>query len=322
MTYPKNFEQKIGFDTLCELLSQECISELGLEFVQKIGFISDFKTLHLYLEQTDEFRRVLMLEKPFPSTDYIDLRPELKRLRIKGTFITIEGLQLLHASYTTIREIKSYFISLSATTYPRLSTWSEKLEIVPEISIQIQTILDSTGEIKDNASDKLASIRSQIRKKQGETQKYIRRYLNEAKKEGYVSEEAEVTLRNDRLVIPVTAAHKRSMKGFIHDISSSGQTVFMEPEEIFNLNNEIVELFNAERLEIIEILKTFTLFLLPFLPILLDSYHLLGFIDFLRAKARLAIKLQAGMPIISEKPCLNWRDARHPLLYLTLQKQG
>ncbi|MDE7338703.1 MAG: endonuclease MutS2, partial [Bacteroidales bacterium] len=222
----------------------------------------------------------------------------------------------LRASYVTLSEIKSYFDKLDAETYPQLCLFAQQLEIVPEVLPKIDTLLTRTGEIRDNASENLFRIRQLIRRKSGETQRYIVKYMDLAKKEGWVEDEADVTVRNERLVIPVTASHKKSMRGFIHDVSATGQTVFMEPEEIFNLNNEIVELRNEERVEIIEILKNFSAFLRPFLGVLTAAYRFLVRVDVLRGKALLAVKLDAGMPILHNKPCFVWRQARHPLLYL------
>lgn len=322
MTYPESFAQKIGFDQIKELLQKECITASAAELASRITTIREFPKLKLYLEQTSEFKQLLMLEKAFPSQDYYDLSSQLRRLRIEGSYITLEGLQQLRSSYTTLSDIKRYFESLDAEVYPRLCEFSNRLEIHSGLLARIDLILTRTGEVRDNASENLMRIRSLIRRKSSETQRYIGKYMNLARQQGWVEEDSDVTVRNERLVIPVTAAHKKSMRGFIHDVSSTGQTVFMEPEEIFNLNNEIVELRNEERLEIVEILKNFSSYIRPDLDMLLHAYRFLISIDFLRAKARLAMLLEAGMPIIEKFPCIEWRQARHPLLFLTLKKNA
>ena len=262
-----------------------------------------------------------MLEKAFPSQDYYDLGTELGRLRIEGTYITLEGLQRFRASYTTLSEIKKYFSRIDPEAYPRLTEFSERLMIDIRILPWIDAILDRMGEVRDNASENLLRIRTMIRRKSADTQRYIGKYMSLAKQQGWVEDDADVTVRNERLVIPVASAYKKSMRGFVHDVSSTGQTVFMEPEEIFNLNNEIVELRNEERMEIIEILKRFTAQIRPDLDQLLQAYRFLTAIDFLRAKAKLGILLNAGMPLVEKEPCFEWREARHPILYLTLQKR-
>lgn len=316
MTYPDSFVQKIGFDTIIGLLQKECITESARAACAGIAPLHPFEKLQTYLKQTAEFKSLLMLEAAFPSQDYFDLSDELKRLQVQGSYITLEGLGRLRASYITLCEIKAYFDGLDAETYPQLCLFAQRLEIVPEVLPKIDTILTRTGEIRDNASENLFRIRQLIRRKSNDTQRYIAKYMDLARKEGWVEDEADVTVRNERLVIPVTASHKKSMRGFIHDVSATGQTVFMEPEEIFNLNNEIVELRNEERVEIIEILKNFSTFLRPFLGVLTAAYRFLVQVDFLRGKALLAMKLNAGLPILHDKPCFVWRQACHPLLYL------
>lgn len=322
MTYPESFTQKIGFDQIVEFLQKECITAGAAEIASRISPIREFEKLKVYLEQTSEFKQLMMLERSFPSQDYYDLSSQLRRLRVEGSYITLEGLQQLRASYSTLNEIKKYFNNLDAEVYPRLCEFSVRLQIHSGILPQIDTILTRTGEVRDSASENLLRIRSLIRKKSSETHRYIGKYMDLARQQGWVEEDSDVTVRNERLVIPVTAAHKKSMRGFIHDVSSTGQTVFMEPEEIFNLNNEIVELRNEERLEIIEILKRFTSYIRPDLDVLLQAYRFLVSIDFLRAKAKLALLLEAGMPVLEKYPCIEWKQARHPLLFLTLKKKN
>lgn len=322
MLSPKNFARKIGFDSIAESLQELCITQEAAELAGKLRPIDDFGKLMLFLHQTAEFKRVLDLEKPFPAQDYYPMGGELARLRIEGSYITLQGLQRFRASYRTLGEIKDYFSKLDAEIYPHLLEFSAFLEIDGSILPETDRILTQTGEIRDNASENLLRIRSLIRRKSSQTQTYIGRYMSTAKQQGWVEENAEVTVRNERLVIPVGAAYKKSMRGFIHDVSATGQTVFMEPEEIFNLNNEIVELRNEERLEIISILKRFSDFLRPKSDSLRRAYRFLTAVDFLRAKALLAQLLQGRLPVVRNEPCLQWQKAMHPLLYLSLKKQG
>ncbi len=171
-----------------------------------------------------------------------------------------------------------------------------------------------THKLRDNASEELYRIRSRMRRLQSESNHHIQKYLSTARKEGWTGENAEATVRGERLVIPLLAAHKRQIRGFIHDVSTTGQTVFLEPEEVFLLNNELTELRHEERMEITRILKEFSQYLYPLLPILTEGYAFLGRIDFIRAKARLALRMDAGLPVLNERPCFTWRQARHPLL--------
>ena len=322
MTYPDTFTQKTGFDSIIALLQEECLTASAARMVERLAPIADFEKLKTTLRETDEFRRILLLEKPFPAQDYFDFRDELKRLRVKGTYVTLEGLQQFRASYTAICEIKLYIEKIDAGLYPHLRGRGTDLQTDSRLLTHIDALLTPTGELKDNASEELLAIRTQIRRKSSQTQRYIGKYMQTAVQQGWVEENADITVRNERLVIPVMAAYKKSMRGFIHDVSSTGQTVFMEPEEIFNLNNEIVELRNQERIEIIEILKRFSDELRRQSDSLLQAYRFLVFIDFLRAKAKLAIRLEAVLPVVEPFPCFEWKQARHPLLFLAIQKQN
>lgn len=297
------------------MLTDECISPMGTDLADRMGFTTDFERLRIYLEQAVEMKRVLMLENPFPATDYLDLRPELKRIGVKGGFISIEGLQDLAVSYTVLCELKKYLLNLNEELYPRLRVLAEQLEVVAELPYRIGFLIDPlTHKLRDNASDELYRIRSRMRRLQSESNRHIQKYLSTARKEGWTGENAEATVRGERLVIPLLAAHKRQIRGFIHDVSTTGQTVFLEPEEVFLLNNELTELRHEERMEITRILKDFSQYLYPLLPVLNEGYAFLGRIDFIRAKAKLALRMEAGLPVLNERPCFTWRQARHPLL--------
>lgn len=297
------------------MLTDECISPMGTDLAARMGFTTDFERLRLFLEQAVEMKRVLMLENPFPASDYLDLRPELKRIGVKGGFISIEGLQDLAVSYTVLCELKKYILNLDGEIYPRLRALAEQLEVVAELPYRIGFLIDPlTHKLRDNASEELYRIRSRMRRLQSESNRHIQRYLSTARKEGWTGENAEATVRGERLVIPLLAAHKRQIRGFIHDVSTTGQTVFLEPEEVFLLNNELTELRHEERMEITKILKEFSQYLYPLLPVLNEGYAFLGRIDFIRAKAKLALHMEAGLPVLNERPCFTWRQARHPLL--------
>ncbi len=318
MTHLQNLEQneqKLGFDHIRRMLADECISPMGRDLTVRMGFMTDFERLQLFLQQALEMKRVLMLENPFPATDYLDLRPELKRVGVKGGFISIEGLQDLAVSYTVLCELKKYLLNLDEELYPRLRALAEQLEVVSELPYRIGFLIDPlTHKLRDNASDELYRIRSRMRRLQSESNRHIQKYLSAARKEGWTGENAEATVRGERLVIPLLAAHKRQIRGFIHDVSTTGQTVFLEPEEVFLLNNELTELRHEERMEITRILKEFSQYLYPLLPVLTEGYAFLGRIDFIRAKAKLALRMDAGLPVLNDSPCFTWRQARHPLL--------
>jgi DNA mismatch repair protein MutS2 len=322
MIYPANFKSKIAFSTIEELLKGYCLSAMGRQHVDDIYFETDFEKLFEMLSQTEQFKMMLEEFGNFPSQDYFDLTETLKNLEAEGNFIELEALQNLQLSLQTIARILIYINALDAERFPDVVTLIDDVFLSEEILQQLFGLLDSQGQIADSASPELRAIRQAIRSKKTETDKRLKCLIQQAKSDGLIAEDAEPSVRNERLVIPVLAGQKRKIKGFIHDISNTGQTVFIEPEDVFNLNNEIRGLENDERLEIIRILKEFTNQIRPHLPELLSAYKFLGVVDFLRAKARLAIDMNAVMPILSPDSELEWWDARHPILEKSLQKQG
>ncbi len=321
MIYPINFEQKIGFDIIREKLKEKCLSSLGTAYVDNIRFKDDYRQIKLLLSRVEEFKRILELEAEFPSQDYLDLTGELNHLKIDGTIIDVETLFNLKISLRTIQDIIGYIGKLSSDQYPTIVKLAGPVLVPTEISDRIEKILDPKGGIRDNASDNLRRIRKDLIKKQQEIEGKIRRSLSAAKKDGHTPLDVEPTIRNGRLVIPVYAANKRKVKGFIHDESATGQTVYIEPTEVFDTNNEIRDLENAEKREIIKILTDFSVFLRPCIPDLVDAYHFIGHIDFIRAKALFGITLEAVLPQVSNKQTISWRNAKHPLLYLSHKQQ-
>ncbi|HSG67384.1 MAG TPA: hypothetical protein VK994_01660, partial [Bacteroidales bacterium] len=321
MVYPHNFEQKIGFDRIRELLKGQCLSTLGARHVEDMRFETGHGAVQLLLNQTDEFRQILLSGQPFPNSGYFDLTYELQRIQMKGSYLEPEMLFDLKSSLQTINNIL-YFFSDHGEQYPTISGLTAGLEPQVQLLREIDRIVDDKGAIKDTASPSLKEIRDTLRRKQNSIDGRIRKSMQAARAAGHVPDDAEVTIRNGRLVIPVHAASKRQLQGFIHDESATGQTVYIEPAEVFDLNNEIKDLENAERREIIKILIGFTDMLRPESPMLFRAYEFLGSIDFIRAKARLALSLEGIKPVLKPSPLFIWRSARHPLLLLALREHG
>ncbi|NQT77732.1 MAG: Smr/MutS family protein [Bacteroidetes bacterium] len=321
MIYPENFEQKIGFDKIRDMLSEGCISPLGKKHVEDIRFESSHGKVQTLLNQAEEFKQILLAGKPFPNSGYFDLTPELKRIKLKGTYLDPETLFDLKSSLETINNCLEFFKSPDSVFYPELTALTQDLETEKDLLKIIEGIIDDKGMIKDTASPELRDIRMKLHRKQKSIDGRIKRSMTDARKAGFAPENAEVTIRNGRLVIPVQAANKRQVHGFIHDESATGQTVYIEPTEVFDLNNEIRELENSERREIIHILISFTDLLRPKSKQLIYAYDFLGQIDFIRAKAKYALLIEGVKPHIKPATIFNWHNARHPLLYLSLKEQ-
>ena len=314
-------EDKLDFTRIRELVAAECSNALAVRMTQEMSFSNRYDHVVRELQQTEEFRQILVLENSFPSQDFVDLTPELVRLRVAGTVIELEAMMDLKCSLHTIGECLRFLLRDDPVRYPMLRALAVCVELDPAITKALNKIVDDKGEIYDNASDTLLDIRRQIAKKRNEVDIQISRQLARAKREGWAPENAEATIRNGRMVIPMLDTHRRKIKGLIHDESATRQTAYVEPSEVVELGNDLRELEFAERREIQRILAQFTDMLRPRLDALVEAYWFLARIDFIRAKARFALTLHAGRPIVDSIAKINWLDARHPLLYLKLKEK-
>lgn len=321
MVYPATYEQKIGFDQIRTLVSQRCISSLGLEFVQKIKMSTKMEQIQMMLEQVEEMRQILLFDSHFPAQDYYDLRDDIAILKLEGSYIDTEALSKLKSVLKTIDQIILYIRKREHEKYPHLTALSTQLPFDPELIKIIDQVVDDKGNVRDNASPELRDIRRNIIQLTQSAAKKIKQILHQSKQDSIVADDSEITIRNGRLVIPVPAAYKRKLRGFIHDESATGQTVFIEPEAVFDDNNEIRNLQNAERREVIRILIALTESIRPMADDIESMQLFLGLIDFLRAKAKLAIDIQGIKPIINRHSVIQWKKAVHPLLYLNFKAQ-
>ncbi len=285
-------------------------------------FMQSFPEVEFHLNLTAEFREICVFEENFPSDNYVDVTPWLKKIKVEGSYLETEELSGLKKSLETIRAILRFFKNKEdQEKYPVLKSLVKDVTVYPFVLEKIDGILNKYGKIKDNASPDLNKIRKNIQQKQSEISKKLQSILKHARDTGIVNPDAEVTIRDGRPVIPIPSSNKRGIKGFIHDESASGRTSFIEPVEIVETNNEIRELEYAERREIIRILTEFAIAIRPYLDDLLLSYDFLGTIDFLRAKALFAIKIDAVRPAFFNTRSFRWQRAVHPLLLLTHRKE-
>ena len=326
MIYPQNFEQKIGFDQIRQLLKEKCLSTLGEERVTDMTFSDQHDKVQELLNQVMEFVRIIQEEDSFPDQFYFDVRPSLKRVRIEGMYLDEQELFDLRRSLETIRDIVRFLHrneeeEESDCPYPSLKRLAGDIAVFPQLIGKIDSILNKYGKIKDNASTELARIRRELASTMGSISRSLNSILRSAQSEGYVDKDVVPTMRDGRLVIPVAPGLKRKIKGIVHDESASGKTVFIEPESVVEANNRIRELEGEEKREIIRILTDFTNFVRPLVPDILQSYEFLADIDFIRAKALFAIEIQGIRPVVEDKQQLDWARAIHPLLYLSLKKQ-
>ena len=262
-----------------------------------------------------------MFEDSFPSGGFIDCIDFLKPLERSSSSIDLLSLRKLRTMLDTLRKVTSFFSTVKDEVYPNLKRMSSGILCFPEVHRRIDNIIDRYGEVKDTASDELYDIRKSLREKEGAISRRMSAILKRAQEEGIVDADAGVSIRDGKMLIPVAAANKKRIAGFIYDESASGKTAFIEPAEVVELDNQIKELQFSEQREILRILLEFTEFMRPYIPELLDAARYLGEIDFLMAKAQVALDFIAGMPVISENGEMNLRKARHPLLERALKKE-
>ena len=320
--YPKNFEVKIGFDRIREMLNNKCISAMGNEWVEEMKFQTSFEAISQQLSEVDEFCRIIREFDNFPASHFYDLREALQKIRMEGRFLEPAELWDLKRSLESVRAIVNFFNKQEEEIFPILKKKTANVQVFPYIYDRIDTIVNKYGKIRDNASPELAQIRKSILSMQSSMSKRLHSILKQAQKDGWVDEEASVAIRDGRAVIPISAANKRKLKGIVYDESATGKTSYVEPNEIVELNNEIRELEYAERREVIKILTNFANDIRPYLEDLFYSYDFLGEIDFIRAKALMAVDFEAIKPVFSEDPIIEWYQAVHPLLLKTLQKEN
>lgn len=319
--FDARLEQKLGFDRIRKAVADRCVTEYAVAKTMEETFSNDAKVIRERLQMTDEMRLILMFEESFPTSGYIDCLGFLKLLETPSSYINLVSLRKLRTMLETVRKVTNFFSSVKDGIYPALKKMSAPVMAFPEVQHRIDLILDRYGEVKDTASEELSVIRKSLKDTEGVISRRVNAILRKMQEEGVADKDASVSVRDGKLLIPVPAVNKKKVPGFIYDESASGKTSFIEPAEIVELDNRIKELRFAENREILRILTVFTDFLRPYVPDLLQTAGYMGEIDFLMAKANVALDMIAGMPIISDTGEMNIRKARHPLLEKALRRE-
>ncbi|NOW95165.1 endonuclease MutS2 [Mucilaginibacter sp. SG564] len=319
MLYPKNSVDKLGFTEVKELIKAHCLSEMGQQMVDKIQVMSNYDLIYKFLNQANEFKNILVNDAALPIHHFFDIKTLANKARIEGVFLSEEEFYQVQTSLQTVFAVIAYF-SEREGLYPNLEALFEHLPIEKAILKKIDAVIDPKGKIRPNASRELNEITLGIAKAEQEARKKIDQIFKAASGSGWTAD-GSLTVRDGRLCIPLLAENKRKLKGFIHDESASGQTVYMEPEEVFTLNNRVRDLEFERRREIVKILTALTDELRPYTPLLLSYHGLLTKLDFVRAKALFAIDIEAEMPQVVNEARLKLYNARHPLLFLNFKNE-
>lgn len=302
---------------------RRCSSPLGRERVEAMQMETDYETVLRLLMVTDQMRAVLSDPAlTFPRGEIHDLREAVARVRVEGLFLDETELNNLRHSITYAAELEHFFASLDIQRYALVKELGNSDAGLEEIVRMIDRVLDRYGRLADHASPELARIRREMTNLQGSVGRTLQSILRQAKTDGFVDADAAPTIREGRLVIPVSPAFKRKVGGIVHDESATGKTVYIEPQQVVEANNHIRELESAERRERIRILQSVTDELRPRTGLILASQEMLAEVDFIRAKASLAQTLGAIRPELVNGPLLDWVEARHPVLWLHYAPQG
>ncbi len=318
MVYPVDCEQKLGFDQVRVRLKNYCLGTLGQKRVDGIQFLSNYSAIKNKLQQNLEFKQILEKGETVPTSNYFDPTELLPTIGIEDSFIEEDSFIDIIRSLQSIFEFKD-FLTKAREFYPSLFALSEPVLFPKSVWNNLQSKFDDHGKVKDNATPELARIRKRLKEEEIRARKLVDQIFRVAVDQGFVPEGMTPTIREGRAVIPMLAEHKRKIRGFIADESSTGQTVFLEPAEVLEANNEIRDLQLAERREVVKILKLLTTLLRENLAEFKNAYTFLGEMDFNRAKAKFSLDIEAELPQLKETPDLNWLHARHPLLLLSLK---
>ncbi|NDW12001.1 endonuclease MutS2 [Bacteroides sp. 214] len=326
MIYPDNFEQKIGIDTIRQFITEKCLSPLGEEQVTAMTFSTDYATIEKWLEQTSEFTQIIRNREDFPTNFFLDVRSSISRIEKDITvWFSEEEISDLMNSLQTINDIVTFLHSAKTdaekSKYPALTSMADNIKVFPLIVDKANSILDKSCQVKDNASRRLADIRRDKLEATKAITRNMQTAMRDAQKAGLIGRDTQLSVRDGRMMIPVGAANKRKIKGTVHEGSGSGKTVYIEPEAVVEASNRLKGLEADERREVIKILITFTDLVRPHIAEIVHSYRFMGEIDFIRAKASFAVRINGIKPTFENKQQVEWKQAIHPLLNIQLLQQ-
>ena len=313
-TYPASAEDKLGFDVLRRRLDAYTLGPLGQERVRGMKPVRNVEALRPGLARVAEMQAAFRYDDAVPFDHMLDIREVLRQAAPEEAYVAPEKLVVVRRVLVTLRRLKRYFERRQAD-YPALYESAGRIRLLERLEQHIERIVDENGRVRDTASPELRRIRRQIDQKEAQLRKALRGALREAMKEGHAADD-QPTLRGGRRVIPVRAAAKRKVEGFVQDVSASGQTVYIEPAACLDLNNELRELQADERHEIERLLREVTDRLRSHLDVLHGNVRTLAQLDLLQAKARLANDLDAVVPELNKEGHIAVRGGRNPLLIL------
>ncbi len=319
--YPSNFETKIGFN----LIREQCVALCTMQHARELLAKEEFSTVKAEILRrqslAEEMRQILLSEREAPTEEFYDIAEIVEKAKVEGTFLEVMEVVQLGKALISAGDFVQFLHKSNAELYPTLTSLAKPVKALWNIVADIRRIIDESNTVRDGASEELRQIRAQIRRHEGQVSKRLHAILQSAKSSGIVESDASISIREGRAVIPVSAANKRKLNGFIHDESATGKTFYVEPAEVVELNNMLRELEYEERREIVRILTAFTDVVRTDIEEVERTEEFMAVVDMVRAKARWAIENGAGRPILADDDRLVLHTAKHPLLSQSLKRQ-
>lgn len=319
--YPESALTQLEFDKVKTLLAELCKTDYAQEKALQLRIHTRKDFIERDLQQTNEFKLILLQGQYFPNDFLINIKRDVKLLSIPGALLVGEQWMQIKKLTESIGSIFRWFDNERRQAFPALTLVLNDSYYEKAIVEMINEVLDDSGVVKDNASSELQKIRMSLYKRRNELRRMFEKVIQKMAKAGYTADIDE-SFSNGRRVLAVFSEHKRQVKGILHGESDSRKTAFIEPEETIELNNEVFSLENEELQEVQRILKALTARLSVYAPLLNSYLQIVGEYDFIKAKAQLAVKMNGNLPEVADKAQMVLVDAYHPLLYLYNQVAG
>ncbi|MBC1979743.1 endonuclease MutS2 [Listeria welshimeri] len=310
----KKVEAILEFDKIKKQLTEFASSSLGEQAILELAPATDFQVVQKSQLETEEGAKIIRLRGSAPITGLTDVFAHLKRLEIGGDLNGLEIYQI-GSNLRVSRQMKNFMTDLleMGVELPLLGALSDELLVLKEVEEDIAISVDESGKILDTASEALSTIRRTLRRTEDRVREKLESYLRDRNASKMLSD-AVITIRNDRYVIPVKQEYKGHYGGIVHDQSASGQTLFIEPQSVVDLNNERKALQAKEKQEIERILAEISASLAGWINEIHHNTFILGRYDFIFAKARFGKAMKAVTPHLSDAGIVHLIAARHPLL--------
>ena len=320
--YPKDIKEKLEFNKVIEFIQMECLSAMAVEYFQQMQIYTDSTIIQQLLNEADEYKKALLRNEHFPISSFESITHDVQLVRKEGYVLEIDSIRNIYRIVSIGHELTKYFQDTEKAKFnPIISGIVSNIIIDKTLTKEIDRVLDEEGEVRPNASEELLRISKLIKSKERELDKIFNSELDNYKNKGYLVDTLE-SLRNGRRVLTVSAEHKRKIHGIIHDESATGKTVYIEPENVMHINQEVYNLYAERRHEIYKILRALCGFIRPYSDALLSVQHILVKLDTIRAKAKFAYRINAGKPFIQQKPVFDFKSAFNPVLTLKNEKTG